>query len=190
MWRVTDSNEPMTRLSVPFRRLALGALLANAVALPAAAQSDSAAARLGGSYYGPRLGVTWLAQSVRDKAEENGIDVGPAILQFGWQWEQRFVISADAPMLASAFVLTAGGAEQGVLIPSLSWLLGIRGTKGGELALGPVVSLTGVNLGFAAGITKRYGEVYVPWNVVVVTGEPGLRVSLFTGFNMNRRRMQ
>ena len=93
-------------------------------------------------------------------------------------------------MLATGLVLLVGGAEQGALLPSLSWLVGMRGTGGGEFGIGPVVSLTGANLAIAAGFSNKFGEVYVPWNLVVVTGKPGLRVSLLTGFNMNRRRLQ
>jgi hypothetical protein len=175
-----------TRLA---RMAGLAAVVASVSAPLVLAQSDSAVARIGGAYYGPRIGFTYLSPSVRDHADSNGIHTAPVIMQFGWQWEQRFLISAQAPMLASAWVFVVGGAEQGHLLPSLSWLLAVRGTGGGEFGIGPVVSLTGVNLAFAAGVTRRYGEVNVPWNLVLVTGKPGIRLSLLTGFNMSRRRL-
>lgn len=58
------------------------------------------------------------------------------------------------------------------------------------MGIGPVASLTGMNLAATVGVSNRYGEVYVPWNVVAVLGKPGLRVSLLTGFNMSRRRLR
>ena len=171
------------------RAAGLAAVVACTSAPVALAQSDSVQARLGGAYYGPRIGLTYLSPAVQDHADSNGVHTAPVIMQFGWQWEQRFVISAQAPMLASAWVLVVGGAEQGHLLPSLSWLLAVRGTGGGEFGIGPVASLTGVNLALTAGVSNRYGDVYVPWNLVLVTGKPGVRLSLLTGFNMNRRRL-
>lgn len=183
-------HEPIQRNSARLFGPAVVALvLGIALVSPVAAQGDSASANRSGEYHGPRIGLTYLSQGVLDRAAEKKAFLKPVILQFGWQWEQRFVIGPQAPTLASAIVFVAGGAEQGVLIPSLSWILGVRGTNGGEFGIGPVVSLTGVNLAIAAGVTKRYGDVYVPWNLVLVTGKPGVRLSLLTGFNMNRRRL-
>jgi hypothetical protein len=184
---------PRETLPNRLSRLARAAGLAAAVTCASApvvfAQSDSTVARIGGAFYGPRIGLTYLSPPVQRLADSNGVHTGPVIMQFGWQWEQRFVIGAESPMLASAWVLVVGGAEQGHLLPSLSWLLAVRGTGGGEFGIGPVVSPTGVNLAITAGVSKRHGDVYIPWNVVLVTGKPGLRLSFLTGFNMNRRRL-
>ena len=178
--------------------------LAIAIASRAGAQADprpaappprtqSAQDRLGGHYYGPRLGITGFGQNVKTELESHGLHTSNAILQFGWQWEQRFVISEDSPILATGLMLLLGGAEQGVFLPSLpslTWLIGMRGTGGTEFGLGPNLSLAGANLAIGAGVTKTAGEIFIPVNVALVIGQPGLRVSFLTGFNMNRRRFR
>jgi hypothetical protein len=44
---------------------------------------------------GPRFGVTFLNGSLRDMLADAGIEVGPAISQFGWQKEKRFLSSPN-----------------------------------------------------------------------------------------------
>lgn len=43
-------------------------------------------------------------------------------------------------------------------------------------------------MAFAAGITNRAGALNIPFDVAVVIGDPGPRVSVLTGFNMQRAR--
>ena len=157
-------------------------------ALRAQTRADSVTERLSGTYWGPRIGFSFLSAPVQDKLKTKNITVAPFILQFGWTNELRFVISDSAPMLASQLVFLVGGAEQGVLLPSINWLLGIRGTGGTEFGLGPSVSLAGANIVVAAGVTQRSGGVNIPWNVSVVLGKPGVRVSFLTGFNIRRSK--
>lgn len=167
-----------------------GLFLAVAFAASASAQaSDTSTARLRGSFQGPRIGITILDDGVQDRLERHNLDRTPMIMQFGWQWEQRFVIDAQAPVLASGLMFLIGGPEQGMLLPSLSWLIGIRSRDGAELGLGPVLSLTGANLAIGAGVSTRKGDVNIPFNMAIVLGEPGIRFSLLTGFNMNRRAL-
>lgn len=161
-----------------------------ASAASAQAPADTSTANIRGSFQGPRIGITILDAGVQDELERHNLNRVPVIMQFGWQWEQRFVIDANAPVLASALMLLVGGPEQGVLLPSLSWLIGVRGRGGQELGIGPVVSLTGANLAIGAGVSTRKGDVNIPFNVAVVLGDPGYRISLLTGFNMSRRKLQ
>ena len=92
------------------------------------------------------------------------------------------LIDANRP----AWVFLAGGLEQGVVLPSLSWLVGLRTREGAEFGIGPNVTPAGVSLVLAAGVTMRTGTFNVPVNVAVVPSRVGTRVSVLTGFNMRR----
>ena len=154
---------------------------------------------------GPRFGVTYLSASIADKLKDDfDIDVGSFVTQFGWQFEKQFHTSENGPALVTEWVLLAGGTEQGVFLPSASWLVGIRTRKGVEFAVGPNVTPVGAALVAAVGITFRAGGVNVPVNLAVVpskvswtsySGPPyrsteirrsGVRVSLLFGFNTRR----
>ena len=132
---------------------------------------------------GPRMGFTVLSPKTLDYASSEGLDIQPFITQFGWQFERRFFSTPNGPEGVFAFVPLLGGAEQGVLIPSLSWLTGLRTASGMEFAAGPNVTLSGVGIAFAAGKTYRMGELNLPLNLSVVGSDSGFRVSFLFGFN-------
>lgn len=136
---------------------------------------------------GPRVGVTFLSHGVRDKLGDLGTEIGPAISQFGWQKEKRFLASPNGLTGVTEWVLLFGGMDQGVLLPSLSWLVGMRTVKGVEFAVGPNVSPGGVALAAAAGVTLRGGNLNIPLNVAAVPSKSGVRMSLLAGFNTRKR---
>lgn len=136
---------------------------------------------------GPRLGMTFLDTGVRAKLlEERAIDLGPVISQFGWQKERRFLSSPTGFTGVSEFVLLLGGMDQGVLLPSVNWLIGARTAEGLEFAAGPNVTPAGLALAAAAGVTLRTGNLNIPLNVAVVPSKSGLRFSMLVGFNSRR----
>jgi hypothetical protein len=137
---------------------------------------------------GPRFGMTFLSDGIVKRLEtDDGISVGPVISQFGWQFEKQFYSSEHGPAAVTECVLLLGGLEQGVVLPSLSWLVGIRTTNGVEFGAGPNVTPVGVALAVAAGVTFRAGVLNVPLNVAVVPSKSGMRVSVLSGFSMRRR---
>jgi hypothetical protein len=136
---------------------------------------------------GPRFGLTLLADGVVQKLAERDIHVGPHLSQFGWQFEKQFYSSQSGPTAVTECVLLLGGLEQGVVLPSLSWLVGIRTTKGAEFGVGPNLTPVGVALAIAAGATFRVGVLNVPVNLAVVPSKSGVRVSVLSGFSMRRR---
>jgi hypothetical protein len=140
------------------------------------------------SLSGPRLGATFLSNGIRGKLlDEADIDVASVITQFGWQYEKRFLSSDTGLTGVTEWVFLMGGLDQGVALPSLSWLVGLRTVKGAEFAVGPNISPGGVALAAAAGVTFRSGNLNFPVNIAVVPSESGVRVSLLTGFNSRRR---
>jgi hypothetical protein len=136
---------------------------------------------------GPRFGITMLSQGAVDLlAEKRNITIRPMISQFGWQFEKRFYTNADGVTLLSEWVPLVSGLEQGVALPSLNWLVGMRGPSGAEFGIGPNLTPLGVGLVVAGGVTVRSGALHVPLTFAVATSKSGARVSILTGFNVRR----
>ena len=137
---------------------------------------------------GPRFGMTFLSDGVVKRlANDNGITVGPVVTQFGWQFEKQFYSGEHGPTAVTECVLLLGGLEQGVVLPSLNWLVGIRTKSGAEFGVGPNLTPVGVALAVAAGVTFRAGVLNVPMNLAVVPSKSGVRVSVLSGFSVRRR---
>jgi hypothetical protein len=134
------------------------------------------------SLAGPRFGLTMLNDGIIEKLHDRNIDVSSTISQFGWQFEREFYSKQQGPTVLNEWVLLLGGLDQGVAIPSLSWMVGMRTKEGAEFGIGPNVTPGGVALALAAGVTFRAGVVNVPMNFAVVPSKYGTRVSVLTGF--------
>ena len=135
---------------------------------------------------GPRLGMTILDPGVRAKLADLGADVGPVISQFGWQKEKRFLSTPDGFTGVTEFVVLLGGIDQGVVLPSLNWLVGARTAKGLEFAAGPNFTAAGTAMVFAVGTTFQTGNLNVPVNLAFVPSKAGTRISMLVGFNGRR----
>lgn len=140
---------------------------------------------------GPRVGVTFLSDGVVRKLQEDLAGefdgVGSVISQFGWQWEKRFYSGQNGATGMTEWVFLLGGMDKGVVIPSLSWMVGGRTAQGIEFAVGPNFTPVGVALAFAAGVNFPVGDLNVPVNFAVVPSKSGVRVSMLAGFNMRKR---
>ena len=136
---------------------------------------------------GPRFGMTALGPGVVEALEKRSITVGSNVSQFGWQFEKQFYAKESGLAAVNEWVVLVGGLEQGVVLPSLSWLVGLRTREGAEFGIGPNITPVGVSLVLAAGVTMRAGTMNVPLNVAVVPSNAGTRVSIMSGFNMRRR---
>ena len=112
--------------------------------------------------------------------------MGSTVSQFGWQFEKQFFAKGGGLTAVNEWVLLFGGLDQGVVLPSVSWLVGLRTSTGSEFGVGPNVTPAGVALAVAAGTTFRAGPMNVPVNIAVVPSKAGMRVSFLTGFNMRR----
>ena len=137
---------------------------------------------------GPRIGLTALNQRSLDTLlERTNISVRPVISQFGWQFERRLYTNGDGVTMLTEWVPLVSGLDQGVALPSLNWLVGLRTSAGTEFAIGPNLTPLGAGLVIAAGVTARAGALHVPFNVAVATSRSGARISVLTGFNIRRR---
>ena len=104
---------------------------------------------------GPRFGLTALSTGVVDELARRNIDVGPNISQFGWQFEKQFYTRESGVAAVNEWVVLLGGLDQGVALPSVSWLVGLRTREGAEFGIGPNITPAGVALALAAGVTFR-----------------------------------
>ena len=136
---------------------------------------------------GPRFGLTWLGGGIVDTLRsQRNIDVAPVTTQFGWQFERQFASLESGPVALNEFIVLIGGLDQGVFLPSVSWIVGIRTPGNFELGVGPNANPAGVALAFSGGYTFRAGALAVPVNVALVPSKYGMRVSALTGFNLYR----
>ena len=137
---------------------------------------------------GPRVGLTVLNQKTVDRLlQERGIELQPLVSQLGWQFERRLYTNGDGATVLMEWVPLVSGLEQGVALPSLNWLVGLRTSAGTEFGFGPNLTPLGVGLVGAFGVTVKNGALHVPFNVAVATSRSGARVSVMTGFNIRKR---
>jgi hypothetical protein len=73
------------------------------------------------------------------------------------------------------------------VLPSLTWLVGLRGRRGAEFGVGPNVTPAGTALALAGGVTLRAGSLNLPVNLALVPSKSGIRVSVLCGFNTRKR---
>jgi len=135
---------------------------------------------------GPRFGMTMLSPGNIEALKERDINVRPLISQFGWQFEKRVYVNSDGLSALSEWVPLISGLDQGVVLPSLNWLVGVRTSLGTEFGIGPNITPVGVGLVIAGGVTVRSGALNIPLNFAVATSKSGARVTILTGFNLRR----
>lgn len=183
---------PSTKRAGPACRVACAALFIVSITAPAFSQTPWPPRYRTGprppiaeevNLSGPRVGLTFLSDGVVRALKDRTIDVSSPISQFGWQFEKKFVSQEGGITAVSEWVVLVGGLEQSLVLPSVSWLAGLRMKNGAEFAIGPNLTPAGAALAIAAGVTFRRGALNFPVNVAVVPSKSGLRVSVLTGFN-------
>jgi hypothetical protein len=132
---------------------------------------------------GPRFGFTSLGPGVVEALKEREIVVSPLVSQFGWQFERGAYTRSGVAAMTEVVALV-GGLDQSVVLPSLTWLVGVRTAQGAEFGIGPNITPAGAALVLAGGVTFRSGALNVPFNVAVVPSRAGVRVTVLTGFTM------
>jgi hypothetical protein len=154
------------------------------VAAPALGQTSVPPVARTVNLSGPRFGVTSLSPGVIEKLRtERDMELRPLISQFGWQFEKQFYSKGGGLTAVNEWVFLLGGLDQDVVVPSVSWIVGLRTPEGLEFGVGPNVTPAGTALVLAAGVTLRSGVLNVPLNFAVVPSSAGMRVSLLAGFN-------
>jgi hypothetical protein len=159
-------------------------------------------------FEGPRIGATYIDYgTVRDYLKsENKSSI---ITQFGWQFETRLFTADDGTSALLEFVPLIGGFDQGLFLPSISILTGIRNATDAkmslEFAVGPNFSITrnwenkaapSIGLVIAVGTSIKKSNINFPINLVFVPSvgekhdgkdyETGWKLSLIFGFNSRK----
>lgn len=145
------------------------------------------------SLSGPRVGFTYLVGDAASRLKKNHAAYS-GLVQFGYQFEKRFFSSnTGGPTALIEFVPLVGGLDQGLAIPSVTWLFGVRTESGFEVGIGPNLTMVDHRLDVdavrsgivvAAGISLRAGDLNFPVNFSMARSEGGMRFSLLTGFNV------
>ena len=159
-------------------------------------------------FEGPRIGATYVDYgTVRDYL--NSENKSPVITQFGWQFETRLFTADDGTSALLEFIPLVGGFDQGLFLPSISILTGIRNATDAkmsiEFAVGPNFSITrnwenkvapSVGLVIAVGTNIKKSNINFPINLVFVPSvgekhdgkdyETGWKLSLIFGFNSRK----
>ena len=159
-------------------------------------------------FEGPRIGATYINNgTVRDYLDSE--NKSPIITQFGWQFETRLFTAEDGTSALLEFIPLIGGFDQGLFLPSISILTGLRNATDAkmslEFAIGPNFSITrnwenkvapSVGLVIAVGTNIKKSNINFPINLVFVpsVGEKhdgkdyktGWKLSLIFGFNSRK----
>ena len=101
--------------------------------------------------------------------------------QYGWQFESRFADTGGPVVGLVEWIVLVAGMEKGLILPSVSSLVGVRGESGFEFATGPNLSPTGLSFVFAAGFNYRKGDLNMPFNIAFVPNKMGPRNSGLDG---------
>lgn len=134
---------------------------------------------------GPRFGLTLLSDGTVEKLKDRSIDLErPFVSQFGWQFEKQFFTRGSGVTMVTEWVALVGGLDQSVVLPSLSWIVGVRTRDGAEFGIGPNVTPAGTALVLATGFTFRSGALNIPVNAAVVPSKAGTRFTLLSGFSL------
>ena len=138
------------------------------------------------SLSGPRVGLTAITGTLADTLKER-FGAAPFISQFGWQFETRMFEVEGGFSAMTELVGLIGGLEQGMFLPSVSWLVALRSQTGAEFGMGPNISPAGPALAVAAGVSvKSSAGINFPVNLALVSGKGGQRVSVLVGFTLER----
>ena len=168
------------------RHSVLTALFAVVFSVPAVAQTGPPPRPQTADLSGPRFGLSLLADGVVEKLAERNIHVGKNISQFGWQFEKQFYTQDSGVTMVTEWVALVGGLDQSAVLPSVSWLVGVRTRDGAEFGIGPNVTPAGTALVLATGMTFRTGAFNIPVNVAVVPSKSGSRVTILSGVSFRR----
>ena len=103
---------------------------------------------------GPRMGVTCFtgntAKILRESKHTGGYDAIPVMFQFGYQFEKQYLNEGNFQALFE-FIPVVTGLDQGLVIPGLTVMNGLRSNKNGwEFAFGPTFSLITRESGYYA----------------------------------------
>ena len=135
---------------------------------------------------GPRYGAIWLSPAIADtiSAHLKTRKINSTTSLFGWEFQRELLRNPHGAVPVSSLVLGVAGLDQGLVLPSATWLIGMRTRDDFEAGIGPNASLAGPALALTVGMTFHSGALNIPLDVAYVSSKIGTRASLTTGFNI------
>jgi hypothetical protein len=134
---------------------------------------------------GPRIGLTFITggELTEKLAAEFGVSTN-MISQFGYQFEKQIIGDENIAGIIEGIVFI-GGLEQGMFLPSVSGLFGLRHNSGLEFAIGPNLSLSGASLVIGLGKSFELGNLNIPINFAWVPSHSRIESSEFQQFDID-----
>ena len=151
---------------------------------------------------GPRFGLTYITNGKLTKELEKEGVTSNLISQFGYQFEKQIVGNDEIAGIVEG-ILFIGGVDQGLFLPSVSGMFGVRNKAAWELAVGPNLSVNGAAMVVGFGKSFNFGNINIPVNIAWVpsnsrkndyvdnegntiteTEKSGHRFTITVGFNM------
>jgi len=118
---------------------------------------------------GTRFGITYITSGkLTDELEKEGV-TSNWISQFGYQFEKQ-ILGDDKIAGIVEGILFIGGVDQGLFLPSISGMFGIRNSSGLEIAVGPNISISGSAMVIGFGKSFNFGNLNIPINIAWVPG--------------------
>ncbi|RYD72724.1 MAG: hypothetical protein EOP53_21410 [Sphingobacteriales bacterium] len=133
---------------------------------------------------GPRVGVVFIGPGRTRDTIRDLWHTGPVMSQFGWGFETRLFTTKQGASGTISFLPMITGVEQGLFLPSISAMVGVRTPGGIEFGVGPNLSLRGAGLDFTAGTTLEIQGLQIPIQIHAIPSNKGFVVSFLTGFNI------
>ena len=118
---------------------------------------------------GPRFGLTYITNGKLTKELEKEGVTSNLITQFGYQFEKQ-ILGDDKIAGIVEGILFIGGVDQGLFLPSISGMFGIRNSSGLEIAVGPNISISGSAMVIGFGKSFNFGNLNIPINIAWVPG--------------------
>ena len=115
---------------------------------------------LDGPRFGAVLNTGETATIIRAPKSQGGFDAQPIMFQFGYQFEKQYLNQGELQALFEV-IPTITGLDQGIFIPGLTILHGLRTNRNGwEFAFGPTIRASTYAYGAydANGVWMREGE--------------------------------
>jgi hypothetical protein len=101
---------------------------------------------------GPRIGLAIFsgisAEVIKNSRDKGGYNGYPYMFQFGYQFEKQYLNEGNFQALVEMIPILTG-MDQGRIIPSFTFLNGLRNNKNGwEFAFGPTFNIIKISKGF------------------------------------------
>lgn len=133
---------------------------------------------------GPRIGITHVGPGQMREGLKENFGGTPTLSQFGWAFESRLFTTKQGASGTLTFIPLVAGVEQGLFLPSITGLVGVRTSGGIDFGIGPNLSVGGAGLAMMAGTTVKLQGIEIPVHIAAVPTNKGIIFNFLAGFNI------